>query len=208
MNYQEIVDASKAYADRQDIEISDNIDTFILLAEARINRVLKTREQSHRIYTPVVADQVYYSLPPDYSGIRDIQYNTDLPHNDHCTKPMSYLSPEQFNAREDSAYGGRLYYTIIANQLQFFPSQEEGSFEIVYYRKVPNLNATDDTNWVSDTHPDIYLSGVIAEIELFVKNYEVAVGWDKRMSRAISELDNSDIQERWGGTSLTTKLGR
>ena len=38
MDYNQIVLAAKAYADRNDIEVNANIDNFILLAEAKINR--------------------------------------------------------------------------------------------------------------------------------------------------------------------------
>ena len=39
MDYNQIVLAAKAYADRNDIEVNANIDNFILLAEAKINYV-------------------------------------------------------------------------------------------------------------------------------------------------------------------------
>ena len=52
MNYQELVDASVAYADRNDIEVANNVDLFVTMAEARVNRVLKTRKQSKRATTP------------------------------------------------------------------------------------------------------------------------------------------------------------
>ena len=54
MDYNQIVLAAKAYADRNDIEVNANIDNFILLAEAKINRVLKTAGQSKRVYTPSI----------------------------------------------------------------------------------------------------------------------------------------------------------
>lgn len=208
MNYQELADAARTYADRNDFEVIDNIDTFIIMAEARMNRVLKTRKQSNRAYTPTVEGQEYYSLPPDYAGIRDIQINSDLPDVDHKTVPCHYLNPELFNIKANEPYGGKTYYTIIADQFQIYPKQSAGkTIEIVYYQKVPPLTATNFLNWMSQDHPDIYLSGIITEIELFVKNYETANLWDARMNRAIEELDNADIKERWSGSQLVTRVG-
>lgn len=204
MNYDEMISAAIAYADRQDIEVNANIDTFVIMAEARVNRLLKTRQQSHRIFTPTVAGS-YYPLPPDYAGMRDAQLYTTSD-GDSPTLQLSYLAPEQMNNTSNRQVS-KNYYTIIANQIQIYPeTQVGGNIELVYYRKVQRLTSAAPNNWLSDDHPDIYLAGIIAEIETFVKNYEVATAWDAKMSRSIKELDNSDVVERWAGSSLTTRV--
>lgn len=203
-----MVAAAKAYADRQDLEVDNNIDNFILMAEAKINRLLKTREQSSRAFAPTREAEEYYSLPPDFRGMRDIQVNTDLPTTDHSVYNFEYLSPKVFNSKRGTTFCGTYYYTVIANQIQVFPILETGlALEIVYFQKVPNLNEIEDSNWLSTEHPDIYLSGITAEIETFVKNYEVAGLWYDRMKLAIDELDNLDISERWSGGTMTVRLG-
>ena len=208
MNYDEIVASSKSYADRFDNEVSDNITTFITMAESKINRLLKTRKQSKRAYILAVENAEYYPLPPDYLGLRDIQFNSDLPENDHSVTQMHYVNPQQMNERRDYPYNGKIYYSIIGDQLHVFPKQDDGGcFEVVYYQRVPNLNELANTNWLSETYPDIYLSGIIAEIEYFAKNYEVANLWVDRMNIAISELDSSDVVERWSGEPLQVRIG-
>lgn len=206
MIYSEIIAAAKAYADRSDIEVNSNIDTFLIMVESRINRILKTREQTGRSYTPTTEGGEYYPLPPDYAGMRDIQINTAVPHNDHSVESLVYLSPEEMNTKKH--YGGTLYYCVIANQIQLFPKTKAGgSIEMVYYRRAPNLNANAPSNWLSQSHPDIYLSGLMGEIETFVKNYDVAKTWYSKMNNLISEMEVSDVKERWSGTQLTTRIG-
>jgi hypothetical protein len=208
MTYQELVDAAQAYADRYDLEVANNIDVFIIMAESRMNRVLKTRKQSARVYTPAVDDQEYYALPPDYAGMRDIQINSDIPAADHSVSSFSYLSPEQLNNRRDQPSGGKNYYTIIADQIQIYPKQSVGCvLEIIYFQKVPPLTSDNTENWMSQDYPDIYLSGVVAEIELFVKNYDAAGIWAQRLVMATQELDASDNTERWSGSSLVMRVG-
>jgi len=208
MNYTELVDAAQAYADRYDDEVASNLDVFITMAESRINRVLKTREQTARVYTPTIDDTEYYSLPLDYAGMRDIQMNSDLPTVDHKTYTFSYMNPQQFNWMRNKPFGGKFYYTVIADQIQIFPKQDAGyTLEIVYYQKVPHITEAQPLNWLSDGHPDIYLSGIISEIESFVKNYEVAQGWDSKMTRSIGELEMSDRVERWSGSPMEVRVG-
>tara|TARA_R110000772_G_C13280516_1_gene437092 strand:+ start:1353 stop:1979 length:627 start_codon:yes stop_codon:yes gene_type:complete len=208
MTYEELKAASIAYADRYDTEVDSNLDLFITMVEARANRVLKTREQTTRSFLTTITGEDYYPLPIDYAGMRDIQANSALPSAEHKVATYNYLSPEQMNARSNGPFGGKNYYTVIANQIQIFPKLDEGqSIEIVYYQKVPNLNTTNDTNWMSTSHPDIYLAGMVAEIELFAKNYSAGELWYSRMTAMIEQLDTSDEEERWGGTPMQMRLG-
>jgi len=208
MNYSELVAAAKAYADNSDIEVANNIDMFILLTEARINRLLKTREQSTRAFVITVADRAYYALPPDYSGMRDVQLNSDVPSADHSISQFHYLNPEQMNVKSQAESTDLLFYTVIGSDLQIHPTQDDGlSIELVYYQRVPNLNGSDTTNWCSLKHPDIYLAGMTGEISLFNKDYEIADGWFDRLGSAIDELDNADIKERWAGQPMVTRAG-
>jgi len=209
MTYDELVAASIAYADRYDLEVSQNMDMYILMVEARINRLLKTRKQSARAFTTTVDQQDYYGLPPDYAGMRDIQINSDSPITDHAISTVSYLSPEIFNKRQGKPYEGSSYYTVIGDQIQIFPKPNgEQTIEMVYYQKLPNLNTIANTNWLSVDYPDIYLAGITAEIELFAKNYEVADGWFERLKISVGELENTDVVERWSGTALVTRIDK
>lgn len=205
MNYQEIYDAAIAYADRYDQEVADNISTFIILTEARVNRLLKTREQSARAYILTTDDSAYYALPPDYAGLRHISLNSSTPSDeDNIVSPIYFVNPEQLDAFQ--SYAGKAYYTILADQIKVFPCLSAGgSIELVYYQKVPGLNVSDNTNWLSDSHPDIYIAGMAGEISLFAKDYDIADGWFSRMTNAVNELENADIKERWGGDPLVMR---
>ena len=207
MNYTDIVAAAKAYADRIDAEVSDNIDVFILMAESKINRILKTRDQSTRAFITAVELQEFYPLPTDYAGMRNLQYNSEIPTSSTSqTHSYDYMTPVLFNERRNQPFGGKFYYTVIADQLQIFPALcPDQTLEMIYYQKVPNLNSESVTNWLSDNYPDIYISGIVSEIEFFVKNYEVGDAWQQRLNAALDELKSSDIEERWSGAPLLIK---
>lgn len=211
MTYDELVAAAKAYADRNDIEVSENIDIFILMAESRINRTLKVYNQTHRIYTTTKRNQEFYALPEDYNGMRAIQYNNaavDGIGTDGWS--LKLVTPEKLVELQSKPanYFDEYYYAIIGQQIQVHPTlPPSGTLEILFYRKVPNLNNVNKSNWCSETNPDIYLSGIIAEIELFVKNYDTAQLWDSRMSRSIQELSDDDVEKRWAGNPMQMRLG-
>ena len=208
MTYQDLIDAARAYADRNDIEVDANIDVFVIMAESRINRVLKTAKQSHRMYTRAIGNQEYYSLPPDYNGMRTIQINTgEVDADDSSTKTINYITPIAMAAMQEVGEAGdKLYYTIVNNQIQVFPTLPHGgTIEMVHYRRLIHINKENPTNWMTLDHPDIYLAGLIAEIESFVKNYDAAQLWDSKMTRQIEELRLDDQESLWAGGSLVTR---
>lgn len=210
MNYQEIIDAGVAYADRfTDIEIAANLDTFLRLGEARLQRLLKVRKASKQATLPMSADLLKYSVPPDFGGIRTIKI---IPSEGNGKEIMlRYLNPEQMTYQtqftgEASVNNSIRYYTIEANQFLVDKTGAGDVLQITYYQRVPPLTADDNSNWVSDDHPDMYLSLLMYEIELFAKNYDVAEGWKGRLDVAINELEITDIEERWSGNPLETRL--
>jgi len=208
MNYTELRAASIAYADRYDTEVSGNIDTYVIMTEARINRLLKTRKQSARAYILGVDGKEYYPLPPDWAGMRNLKITNPNPiTTGYSEDPMSLLDPTSFELHKKSSSKDGAY-CIIDNQIQVYPLIAEGcSMEMVYFQRVPNLNAIDDTNWLSTDNPDIYLAGMTAEISLFAKDYSAADGWYERLATAVGELENVDWVERWSGDPLQIRLG-
>lgn len=210
MIYSGLVDAAKAYCDRVDLEVNQNVRVFVLMAEARINRTLKVTEQTNRVYTKTMDGKEFYSLPDEFNGMRVVHYNTggvDKP--DSETIQLHHVSPEQMISLQESQYQEQqLYYTVINNQLQLHRTLPNGgTIEMVMYRKVPPLSDSNPSNWMSADHPDIYLAGISAEIEMFVKNYDAAKLWDDRMTRAIEELKDNDATNRWSGNAMVMRVG-
>lgn len=202
MNYSEIVSLALSYADRSDTEVTSRVDDFLRVVESRATRLMKVQRMVARTATPTVAGQEYYALPTDFGGIRDIEIRDTLASTDRTT--LHYLAPEQMNAYANST-DTRLYYTIIANQIQIMPTSDNQVLEIVYYRRIPELSSTATTNWLSETNPDIYVFGLLVEISAFVKDPEAGVMWDRRFNEAITQVTAEDSVSRWSGPMLTTR---
>lgn len=204
MTYDELVALVKAYSDRYDAEVADNIDNFMRLAEMRISRLLRVRDMTARAKIATEDDAEYYPLPLDFAGIRDIELQ-----DNGSRYTMSYANPEQMNSLHsgaDSVSG--YYYTIVANQLHVKPEQPAGKFiELVYYQTVPALTSSNFFNWVSLYHAELYLSGMMIEVQSFVKNAEGMKLWSERFNAAANELSVTDQNDRWSGTPLQVRTG-
>ena len=209
MNYAEIVDMALSFADREDNEVTSRVDKFIFMAEARINRAFKVGDMSARAtidLTLADTNQRYFALPSDFDGLRSIKIVTGA-----AEMNLKRLNPEQMTNRVNSQSAGiggeQIYFNIVAKQIQIFPPNNTGVMEINYYQKVPNLNATDDSNWLSEDNPDCYITAVVAEISAFAKDADAYAIWDGRFKESISEIDLDDQRERWSGTPMEVKVG-
>ena len=202
MDYDKIKTVAYAYADRSDVATTDRYDDFLRIVEAKVNRVLKTLKMTNRATLPTQEGKNYYGLPSDFEGIRDLQIND--PEGESAVVTLQYLTPEQLNEEANSIYkSDQTFYSIITNQLHIYPARQDNIIEMVYYKKVPQINDTTTTNWLSDENPDVYVFGVLVEIFAFVKDPESSMLWSSRYEQALGEIKNNDLDIRWNnGTPL------
>jgi len=205
MNYDQIIAATKAYSDKKNVHVTDMLDTFIIMSEARMNRKLRVREMSarHSINTLTGQPENQYPLPDDYMSMRNIYLL-----NGTSKQTMVLITPQEMNDAEFvSGEGGGYYYTVIENMLQITPAQDTGnSIEMSYYKRIPSL-VSNATNWVSLAYPDLYLTSIMGEIESFVKNKEGADAWFSKFSTLIEEVSINDASDRWSGSPLVMRIG-
>lgn len=204
MNYADITDTALSYADREDTEVTSRIDKFLRIVEARINRFLKTQKMAVRSVIITTADKYYYGLPSGFSGIRNITLI-----NGSSRTPGQYINPEQMDNIKNSASETNvtgLYYNFVADQLQIYPSHNNKTLEILHYQDVKELNSS-QTNWISDYNPDVYIFGLLVEINAFVKDASTAAAWDQRFKEALAEIKEDDQISRWSGPPLVIRTG-
>ena len=166
--------------------------------------MLEVRKMSTRTQTTAIADQEYYGLPADFSGIRDIEIS-DLA-TGKSRQTLAYLTPEQMNIESAknviSGTGRQVYYTIVADQFQIYPPVTDKTIEIIYYQNLPPLTSVSPDNWLSFYYPDIYVFSILVEINSFVKDAATAQMWEARATQAIEELAKEDARDRWSGTPM------
>jgi len=208
MNYTEIVDLALGYADRTDAGTTGNVDLFLKVVEARVNKKLKTQKMGSRNSQPCVVDQTLYDLPADFSGLRDIKIV-----DGSSKKTLSLTTPEHLNMLEDNPNSVIVdpslddgYYAIIADQVQIYPSQKNtATLDLVYYKKVPSLNSSDTTNWLTDNNPDCYVFGLVVEISAFVKDTVAKDLWDVRFKESMLDIHLDDARSRWSGPPMQVR---
>ena len=197
-NYTELQASVADFLNRSDL--TDVIPDFIRMTEAELNRVLRTREMSVRTRAPV--SEQYVKLPDDYLGMRNIELVTSP------VTVLEYRNLENLDAhRASDATGKPIFYSIMQNNIEFAPVPDsEYTLEIVYYQKIPQLGTEVTeftTNWLLDSHPDIYLYGSLMQSAPYLQADERIGVWAGKFQQVLEQLKTSDEKARFSGTTPT-----
>jgi len=111
MNYDEIVSIVKVYADRNDAEVNASMSAFILMAEAKINRLLRIKEMTSQAQIDVTGTE-YYALPSTFNGMRDIEVQFE-----DTRYTLDYMPPSQMNMFSNYDNPNCYHYTLIADKI-------------------------------------------------------------------------------------------
>jgi len=180
----------------------DNLTTlipdFISLAEADINRNVRTRNQEVReTFTLSTEYTDLTTLTNDILEMRNIQLNTDP------VAFLEYRTPFQLDQESPYAAVGRpVYYTIHGDDLQVKPVPDASyTAEASFYAPFAALSVS-STNWLLTNHPDIYLYGSLVAAEGYVVNDARMVTWATLYKRAIDDLNKQEKKARYSGSPL------
>lgn len=197
--YAELQTAGANWLDRTDL--TARIPEFIELAEANFNRVIRQPDMVAKDDAFSLASQ-YTTLPTDTLEITRIVVDVSPPIT------LEYLTPEEISERRSvlNSTGRPLYFTVIGGstgQLEVLPSPDSTyTSSIVYYTKIPALTDSATTNWLLDSHPDIYLYGLLVEAEPYLKNDERLPVWASQLDKSLAELRLQGQRKLHSGSSL------
>lgn len=181
------------YLDRSDL--SSVIPTFIELAEAKLRRRLRHYKMEKRATADMVAGQRTLALPSDFLEMRHLKLNTNP------VTVLEYLVPALMNWNSTSTAKPK-YYTIVGDEIHF-ESTPDSDYEVeMYYYAFDALSDVNQTNWIIDSNPDVYLYGTLLEAESFLMNDPRLQVWKMGFEEAIKELSKSGKVAQVSGAPL------
>ena len=197
--YAELQTATANWLDRTDL--TARIPEFIELAEANFNRVIRQPDMIAKNDSFSIAGR-YTTLPTDTLEI--VRIVVDLT----PVVVLEYLTPEEISQRRIvmTSTGKPYYFTTIGgstNQLEVLPSPDSTyTSSIVYYTRIAALTDSATTNWLLDSHPDIYLFGTLVEAEPYLKNDERMPILTSKLDKALNDLGLQGQRERHTASGL------
>lgn len=181
-NYSELKSSIADWLNRADLTAV--IPDFITLAEAQINRQLRTHDMIKRATATVTDD--YFSVPLDW-----LETNV-LVNLGTITIPMEYVDYERLNELKAlSLTGDTRFYTMIDGKFLILPaatSESPVNLELSYVGKIPALSDSNTTNWLLTKSPDLYLYAALMQAEPYLKNDERVGLWATAMQNSMENM--------------------
>ena len=168
-------------------DITDAVEGFIALCEARTERRLRTREMA--VKSTLTVDAAEVDVPADFLETRSLWLTTTP------VTYLNYFSLEDFIDHQASraATGKPTVYTIVGDKYLFSPSPDDSyTANIVYYQSIPRLSDVQASNWLLAKHPDIYFYGSLIHSAPYLKDDPRLAVWLSLYDQAIDTLLLSD----------------
>lgn len=185
--YSDIVASVAAWTKRTDLAAL--VPDFIAVAEVKFNQRLRNKAQELAV-APTAIDSTLFTvaIPANTIQVKQL-WRTD---NDTPLKVTSY----DVVVKRQIAGANASMYTVAGSNWVF---DGIGTIQGIVWQTIPALTDLNPTNWLLASHPDAYLAGVMAEAAFYVKDETRAAMWTSRCNAIIDELDNSDMENRFGG---------
>ena len=182
-------------------DLSATIPDFISLAEAQIERTLRTRQMIVRANASF--DQQYGALPADFLEAKSLKLTSTNP-----PTPLSFLTIDLLDEQSSSytASGKPKFFGVVGNQLRILPTPD-GTYttELTYFAKLTKLSSSVTTNWLLTSSPDIYLYGALLQAAPYLQDDARIQTWATLYERALNDLRTADDRGASSGGTLLTR---
>lgn len=194
--YDTLLIAAAEYIARNDLD--EYFQVFVQLTEKRLNSALKV--PGMEVLTSVAINDTTKMAPVPAEYVEWISAEWTGTGTGARTRQLRYVEPNSpeftFRFRPN---GSPQYYTILAGGVRTKP-YATGSIALAYYRQIPPLGPSAQSNWLIAKAPQLYLYGVLGEAYSFQKDEAKAGEWlgkaDERLKLFIAESSTGKVGRR------------
>ena len=196
MTYAELKTAIANYLNRSDL--TSDLDTFIDNVEAELNRRFRTKDMIKR--ATATADSQYLTVPTDW--IEAI--NVEITSNDFSPLfQQSIESLDVYRKSNNNSVGQPVYFAMVDDSIELAPTPDvEYTLQLTYYAKISALSDTNTSNFVSVSHPDVYLYGALKHASIFLMEDERIPMFTQQFEKALEEMRLEQEKAAFGKGSL------
>jgi len=177
------------------------IPDFISLAEAQIERTLRTRQMIVRANASF--DAQYGAVPADFLETKSLKLTSTNPQS-----PLSFLSIDALDneATKFTGSGRPKFFGIVGSQFRLVPTPDANyTTELTYYAKLSKLSNANTNNWLLTSNPDIYLYGALLQAAPYLQDDARIQTWATLYERALNDSQTADDRSASSGGALLTR---
>jgi hypothetical protein len=179
--------------------LSAMLGEFVAYGESRLYngwRDIDVQVEPLRIRPMLAIETASLSALPD--GFLAVERLT-VPDSLGRARTLEYKTPQEFSLLQPTA--NPRYYTIADGLIQVEAGQP-ASFALSYYRRLIPLAADDDTNWILQNAPQVYLYSALIEAYQHIKDDARLITAARQYAAAVNALITADQMERYSGSTL------
>ena len=195
--YSELLTNIGTWLNRSDL--ATYAPSFIQLAEAKMNRVLRTSDQYTR--SQLVSSDNYLTMPSDFLEFKVLRVISPV------ERDLIEIPAHQIDEANETNYIASLsdkharYYVYKGANVRILPAPAESqTYEMNYYAKIPALSASNTSNWLLSAHPDAYLYNAMVAATPFLGEDERLPVWGQIANEAIGQIQAADDRRRAKGS--------
>ena len=197
--YTELKASVADWLNRSDLTAA--IPDFISLAEAQIERTLRTRQMIVRANASFNVE--FGATPADFLEVRSFKLSGTNP-----PTPLSFMTIDALDAEATkfTASGRPKFFGIVGGQFRLVPTPDTNyATELTYYAKLSKLSASVATNFILSASPDIYLYGALLQAAPYLQDDNRISVWATLYERALNDLQTADDRASTSGGALLTR---
>jgi len=201
INYSTLKSTIADYLARDDL--TNQIPTFIQLAENRLRRDLKLRSMLKVVTTTTTAGDSTVAYPSDFLAMKDIHINTGS-----TVESLIYQNASNFFRNTKAATSGMpKNYTSLATEFQFAPIPDGVyTLNMIYYSKPAFLSDTNPSNAFMADAPDLLLYAALGEAEPYLMNDDRLNTWASLYQRGLESLRESDDSSNYPASPMVISV--
>ena len=182
-------------------DLTSVIPDFISLAEAQVERTLRTRQMIVRANASFDAE--YGAVPSDFLETKSLKLTSTNPQT-----PLEFLSIDALDnkAAEYTGSGKPRFFGVVGGQFRIVPTPDATyTTELTYYAKLTKLSSSVATNWLLTSNPDIYLYGALLQAAPYLQDDARIQTWATLYERALNDAQTADDRGASSGGALLTR---
>lgn len=182
-------------------DLTSAIPDFISLAEAQIERQLRTRQMIVRSNANFSTE--YGAVPDDFLETRSLKLTGTNP-----ATPLAFQTIDALDSLSRTfSYPSRpKYFGIVGGQIRLVPTPDATyTTELVYYAKLTKLSSTVSTNWLLTSSPDIYLYGSLLQAAPYLQDDARIPVWSSLYDKALTDVQTADERSASSGGAMAAR---
>jgi len=181
-------------------DLTTAIPDFISLAEAQIERNLRTRQMIVRATASITTE--YSAVPADFLEVKSFKLDTN---------PVTPLGFETIDSMDTLAVTYRsaakpIFFTVVGEQFRYLPEPDTAyTGELIYYAKLSKLSTANTTNFLLTAAPDVYLYGALMQAAPYLQDDARIAVWASMYRAGLEEVTQADDRSSSTGGVLIAR---